>query len=170
MLPCLKWGSQRHLRCTNLPSGSPPPREFLGIDAVREKLMLDLKTEADRMKDAILAHHHHDAPAPRTWNLRTRRAPVPDTPSPLRTVSGGVVKSPKFRRSPEKDLKFSLPLSKKEVEEDFLKILGHRPPRRPKRRPRNTQKQLDTLFPGLWLSDINADCYKVPDHAETANR
>ncbi|KAH1128377.1 hypothetical protein GYH30_016784 [Glycine max] len=82
MLPCLKYGSQCHLHCTKLPSNSfvdafdlhhrtnlscycrhsllmPTHKhtsQFLvgdeGIDAVREKLMLDLKTEANRMKDA----------------------------------------------------------------------------------------------------------------------
>ncbi|KAG4918739.1 hypothetical protein HKD37_20G056777 [Glycine soja] len=262
MLPCLKWGGQRHLRCTKHPSDSssadaagdrrsPAPREFdsppppltnadtrtrltrprflvgdEGIDAVREKLMLDLKTEADRMKDAILGKEvaeynndveMNDAPPPpvtgvrmkdailgkevaeynngvemndapplpvtgvRTWNLRTRRAPVAgdkgvriderrgggggSSLSPLR------MKSPKLRGSPEKEerrpVKFSLTLAKKEIEEDFMRIVGHRPPRRPKKRPRNVQKQLDTLFPGQWLSEVCADSYKVPDDAET---
>jgi len=276
MLPCLKWGSQRHLRCTKLASDSstdagdrrsPAPREFdppppgnadarlrlkrprflgdEGIDAVREKLMLDLKTEADRMKDAILGKEvaedndviMEDAPpvtvaveeeaqpsatGVRTWNLRTRRAPVVvkidekkavvgTSFSPLRSVSG-TGKLPKLRRSPEKEeqpLKFSLTLTKKEIEEDFMNLVGHRPPRRPKKRPRNAQKQLDvswlihyvvlfhiiswtllislccqcrkqkkkltlefgfvvqTLFPGQWLSEVSADCYKVPEEAET---
>lgn len=231
MLP-LKWGNQRHLRCTKLPSDSaadaagdrrspasrefhsPPPSNatrhakprFLGdegIDAVREKLMLDFKTEADRMKDAILGKEVADdddndvrmvdAPPPteetatgvRTWNLRTRRAPVGDKgvriderkarlPSPLSTLNGGVAgKSPKLRRSPEKEVrpvKFSPTLTKKEIEEDFMRMVGHRPPRRPKRRPRNVQKQLDTLFPGQWLSEVSADSYKVPDDAETGKR
>ncbi|KAG5033421.1 hypothetical protein JHK85_017403 [Glycine max] len=77
-----QYGSQCHLHCTKLPSNSfvdasdlhhrtnlscycrhsllmPTHKhtsQFLvgdeGIDAVREKLMLDLKTEANRMKDA----------------------------------------------------------------------------------------------------------------------
>ncbi|RDX64153.1 hypothetical protein CR513_57322, partial [Mucuna pruriens] len=236
MLPCLKWGTQRHLRCAKLPSDSsadagdrrsPPPREFHssasanadattrharlrfhgdeGIDAVREKLMLDLKTEADRIKDALLRKEvaedndvrMDNAPPPppddetpasvagvRTWNLRTRRAPVAgdkgvrmderkggagSSSSPLRS-HGGAGKSPKLRGSPEKEerpVKFCLTVTKKEIEEDFMKMVGHRPPRRPKRRPRNVQKQLDTLFPGLWLSEVSADSYKVPDDAET---
>ncbi|CAJ1977510.1 unnamed protein product [Sphenostylis stenocarpa] len=232
MLPYLKWGSQRHLRCTKLASDSstdvgdrrspaarefdhPPPGNadarprlkrprFLGdegIDAVREKLMLDLKTEADRMKDAILGKEvaqdndvimeeappvavEEEAPPSdpgvRTWNLRTRRAPVAvridekkagvgTSSSPLRSLAGAG-KSPKLRASPEKEeqpVKFSLTLTKKEIEEDFMNLVGHRPPRRPKKRPRNAQKQLDTLFPGQWLSEVSADCYKVPDEAET---
>lgn len=245
MLPCLKWGSQRHLRCTKLPSDaaadaagdrrSPAPREFHSsplsnaatrlpkprnpeaenkteeIRDMRVRLTLECKTETGMIKDAYLGKvvaddndndiRMEEAPPPppppmppaeeapnggRTWNLRTRRAPVAEkgvriderrggsssTPSPLRTQ---VIpwKSPKLRRSPEKEerpVKFSLTLSKKEIEEDFMKIVGHRPPRRPKRRPRNVQKQLDTLFPGQWLSEVSADSYKVPEVAEIGKR
>ncbi|XP_019160076.1 PREDICTED: uncharacterized protein LOC109156702 [Ipomoea nil] len=59
--------------------------------------------------------------------------------------------------------KFSVPLAKREIEEDFMAILGQRPPRRPKKRPKLVQRSLDTLFPGLWLSEITPDLYKVPD-------
>jgi len=142
--------------------------------------MLDLKTEADRMKDAILGKEvveedndviMDDAPSVtvaveeeaqplasgvRTWNLRTRRAPVAvkiderkagvgTSFTPLRSLSGAG-KSPKLRGSPEKDerpAKFSMTLTKKEIEDDFMNLVGHRPPRRPKKRPRNAQKQLD---------------------------
>ncbi|KAL2324105.1 hypothetical protein Fmac_023163 [Flemingia macrophylla] len=187
MLPSyLKWGNQRHLRCTKLPSArSPPPLADHGIDAVREKLMLDLKTEADRIKHAILGAGRDpplppDDTGPRTWNLRTRRAPVADNPlrihqgrSPFRTSTAAAGKSPKLRRSPEKEerpVKFSPTLTKREIEEDFMKMLGHRPHRRPKKRPRNVQRQLDTLYPGQWLSEVSADCYKVPDDTETGKR
>ncbi|XP_061339500.1 uncharacterized protein LOC133286149 [Gastrolobium bilobum] len=244
MLPCLKWGSQRHLRCMKVnPNGAdasdagdprkkrelepmvnnardsekrmrmtkPPIHGDDGIDAVREKLMLDLKTEADRIKDAILRKEvaaenddHEEAAAEeevrpeavaaaagvRPWNLRTRRAACKapaagdsgkglkieekkpnnsSSPSPLRT-NNGAVKSPKLRGTPEKTktekVKFSLSLSRKEIEEDFMQLLGHRPPRRPKKRPRVVQKQLDTLFPGMWLSEVTADSYKVEEAPE----
>nr|GMD26687.1 uncharacterized protein LOC109156702 [Ipomoea batatas] len=59
--------------------------------------------------------------------------------------------------------KFSVPLGKREIEEDFMAILGQKPPRRPKKRPKLVQRNLDTLFPGLWLSEITPDLYKVPD-------
>ncbi|KAE9611770.1 hypothetical protein Lalb_Chr06g0165981 [Lupinus albus] len=241
MLPCLKWGSQRHLRCMKVPTDnatnggdhrSPAPsrkREFKpmtnnakvtvakprihvdddeGIDAVREKLMLDLKTEAHRMKDAILgkrvAEENGDddvavaaaeelvaSVGVRPWNLRTRRSACPEkglkieekksnfsSSPPLRTnnnntnVGYGVMKSPKLRGTSEKieKVKFSVPLSRKEIEDDFMELLGHRPPRRPKKRARIVQKQLDTLFPGLWLSEVTADSYKVPEAPETGKR
>ncbi|KAK7269783.1 hypothetical protein RIF29_22519 [Crotalaria pallida] len=257
MLPCLKWGSQRHLRCMKVPAEddggagdrrsparkreleSPAARvtrvarqriqvaddddeeeeEEEGIDAVRKKLMLDLKTETHRMKDAILGkkvvvpEENDDddddgngdvavavtaeglvataSVGVRPWNLRTRRSACPEkalkieekklnySSSPLRTnnnnnnvsvVVGGVVtKPPKLRGTTEKveKVKFSVPLTRKEIEEDFMELLGHRPPRRPKKRPRIVQKQLDAIFPGLWLSEITADSYKVPEAPET---
>ncbi|XP_019426757.1 PREDICTED: uncharacterized protein LOC109335132 isoform X1 [Lupinus angustifolius] len=241
MLPCLKWGSQRHLRCMKVPTDNatdagdqrPPasrkrgleqtvvnnarvmtvkPRIHVdddgGIDAVREKLMLDLKTEAHRMKDAIfgkeVAEENGDGNVAATaaeelvasvgvrpWNLRTRRSACPEkelkieekksnfsTSSPLRTnnnnnnVGGVVMKSPKLKGIEGKmeKVKFSVPLSKKEIEDDFMELLGHRPPRRPKKRTRIVQKQLDTLFPGLWLSEVTADSYKVPEAPETGKR
>lgn len=57
--------------------------------------------------------------------------------------------------------KFSVALSKREIEEDFLAFTGHKPPRRPKKRAKIVQRQLDTLFPGLWLTEITPELYKV---------
>ncbi|XP_010477941.1 PREDICTED: uncharacterized protein LOC104756966 [Camelina sativa] len=112
------------------------------------------------------------------WNLRKRRAaackePVSDkgiaieekvvvTPS-LR--GGGVVEAETVKKMRPK---FAVKLSKKEIEEDFVGMLGHRPPRRPKKRPRTVQKQLDSLFPGLYLTEVTLDAYKVPE--ETTKR
>ncbi|KAH1074122.1 hypothetical protein J1N35_026450 [Gossypium stocksii] len=187
-----------------------------GIEAVREKIIKDLKTAADEIKDAIFRdevsddddvdddeeefeepkHKHklkdkerEESPAieveARPWNLRTRRAackaPVDgevtnnNYSSPMRNEvfqssrvrdkgppAASAAASDKKRPRP----KFSVPLSKKEIEEDFMAMAGHRPPRRPKKRARNVQKQLDYLFPGLWLTEVTADAYKVPELAE----
>ncbi|CAJ2630695.1 hypothetical protein L195_g018463 [Trifolium pratense] len=224
MLPCLKWGTQRHLRCMKIPSGDGSPSNGTrseiepsqnnarnriitkpringggndeddddgddGIGAVREKLMLDLKTQTARMKDVILGKDEENGDAAgegsmageKTWNLRTRRGAAGETGkglkiddkkpngSPLRNFNGGG----KLRGgggSPEK-VKFSLTLTKKEIEEDFLKMTGHRPPRRPTKRPRNVQKHMDTIFPGMWLSsEVTPDLYKVPDDSETGKK
>ncbi|CAH9139887.1 unnamed protein product [Cuscuta epithymum] len=59
--------------------------------------------------------------------------------------------------------KFAVTLSRQEIEEDFAAILRHRPSRRPKKRAKNIQRNLDSLFPGLWLTEISADMYKVTD-------
>ena len=112
------------------------------------------------------------ATAVRPWNLRKRRAACKAPPiggkslrieernkanySPLRSEGGNNGgKSPRLVRGaasgsglekkdrPKERPKFSLTLSKKEIDEDFIQMLGHRPPRRPKKRPRAVQKQLD---------------------------
>lgn len=54
-------------------------------------------------------------------------------------------------------------LSKEEIEEDIFAMTGSRPARRPRKRPRNVQKQLDSVFPGLWLVGITADAYRMLD-------
>lgn len=197
-----------------------PPRERFGgveegIDEVREKIMLDLKTAANEMKDKILRKEVSDddseieeerylqsqsqsplravvaaveeAPAEpevRPWNLRTRRAAIGgggnsvlgkvsiNNCSPLRNDSA---KSPRLRgdkrdRKEKERAKFSVPLSKKEIEEDFMVMLCQRPARRPKKRPRIVQKQMDALFPGLWLAEVTVDTYKVPELPESGKR
>jgi len=57
-------------------------------------------------------------------------------PSPVRG-GGGVVEAEKKRPM------FSMKLSKKEMEEDFIGMVGHRAPRRPKKRSKTVQKKLD---------------------------
>ncbi|CAI9785392.1 unnamed protein product [Fraxinus pennsylvanica] len=82
---------------------------------------------------------------------------------PIRTPSTCGNKSPRLRigilgaaESPSGEkreiAKFSVPLLRREIEEDFMAMVGHKPPRRPKKRAKNVQKELDTLFPGLCCS------------------
>ncbi|KAL8246539.1 hypothetical protein R6Q59_007755 [Mikania micrantha] len=61
----------------------------------------------------------------------------------------------------------SIALSCGEIEDDVLFLTGSKPSRRSKKRPRAVQKQLDNLFPGLWLDSISVDSYKV---LETASK
>lgn len=121
---------------------------------------------------------------PKIWNLRPRRPPMNH-----KQFNGGLPKigsssSPENRPSqinhpnkeaPEaknndqsnfgtsKKQKFSIALSRHEIEEDIFTWTGSKPSRRPKKRPRTVQRQLDTLFPGLWLGSITADSYKVSE-------
>ncbi|KAL7090990.1 hypothetical protein ACP275_12G077100 [Erythranthe tilingii] len=207
-----------------------------GIAAIREKVMLDLQTAADKMKDAIFKDNFEEsevsAPQPsppppypgaasaegetnKPWNLRTRRAgcrtpairfatsgnggatvaagekdttaangAAMDAPNsnsgfvqPRAGLAAPVVdKSPRRHRGGDAAAaaangekrerpKFTVPLSKRDVEEDFLAMVGHRPPRRPKKRAKIVQRQLDTLFPGLWLTEVTPDMYKVSESA-----
>lgn len=168
-----------------------PEKERLGfgdgIEAVREKMMFDFSEVEQRRRTEVEV-----CESMKPWNLRTRRArldpevigieggvdgiskskPKPKSscspvrneevkvksPCCLRGGGGGVVVGEKRERA-----KFSISLSKEEIAEDFLAITGHRMNRRPKKRPKTVQKRLDMLFPGLWLTEVNADMYKVPD-------
>uniref|UniRef100_A0A1J3EUQ4 Uncharacterized protein n=1 Tax=Noccaea caerulescens TaxID=107243 RepID=A0A1J3EUQ4_NOCCA len=133
------------------------------------------------------------------WNLRKRRAACKEpisgiqynslnqirngfaaieektvNPSPSRNDStrvkdrGGVVEAEASKETVRP--KFSVKLSKKEIEEDFMATLGHRPPRRPKKRPRTVQKKLDSLHPGFYLTEVTLDAYKVPEETKNPQR
>ncbi|XP_076956011.1 uncharacterized protein LOC143631033 [Bidens hawaiensis] len=168
------------------------------IEATREKLMFDFQKEVVKMKDAILRDTAAATTAAASnqtpWNLRTRRAALtaangmnvnvnnngevlklkPNSNgssyySPALTASNDAVNASVSGEKRERP-KFSVALSRRELEDDFMAMAGRRLPRKPKKRPRIVQRQLDTLFPGLWLSEITADMYKVPDESETAGK
>ncbi|KZV16368.1 hypothetical protein F511_12258 [Dorcoceras hygrometricum] len=63
----------------------------------------------------------------------------------------------------EKKMKLWISLSREEIEEDVYALTGSRPARRPRKWPKNVQKQLDNLFPGLYLVGLAADSYRIPD-------
>jgi hypothetical protein len=220
-LSSLKWGNQRYLRCkkpsppddvvkvdrrspVSRTESSPATRRRElerrrkrdwkpeeGIEAVREKLMFDLKTAANKMKDALRKEVEEEeeeieeeeemgeesaVEAMRPWNLRTRRAhckaPIEEgkglrigerknvnSSSPLRSDNNGGVRSARLRggvggaavENKEERTKLMVSLSRKEVEEDFMAILGQRPARRPKKRHMNVQKQLDVSTTNLFF-------------------
>uniref|UniRef100_A0A5B6ZC79 DUF1639 family protein n=1 Tax=Davidia involucrata TaxID=16924 RepID=A0A5B6ZC79_DAVIN len=182
-----------------------------GIEAVREKLMYDLRLAADKMKVSILEEkEYEELNLVRPWNLRTRRAACkapnesgggggggmganlrseelqrnncnssllrPESPmamamaksSRLRGLAAAATTTQSMEKSENgQRAKFSISLRRKEVESDFLAMAGIRPPRRPKKRPKIVQKQLDSIFPGLWLTEITSETYKVPDFPES---
>ncbi|XP_057977851.1 uncharacterized protein LOC131164575 [Malania oleifera] len=59
--------------------------------------------------------------------------------------------------------KFWISLSRDEIEEDIFVMTGSKPARRPRKRAKNVQKNLDNVFPGLWLVGLTPDAYRVPD-------
>ncbi|EHA8592497.1 hypothetical protein COCNU_contig69568041G000010 [Cocos nucifera] len=209
--PVLKtWGNQRLLRCMNLnregeiigggrgtaAEGGGQRIQALeegaegdvGLEEVREKLLVHLREAADRMK-LVVPHPpkggSREKPEPeqepsssvaavRPWNLRTRRAGSRAPMGMERHVSVSPRRPPAAverrtvrLRSEDADRrdrpKFSITLKVEEIEEDIYAVTGSRPRRRPKRRPRVVQKQLDALFPGSWLSEITADTYRIPE-------
>lgn len=216
LVPLLKWGNSRLLRCmkenpnlataaaaapdrrSSAPaaekgsatkrhgSGSGSGRrpagveEEEGIEAFGAKLMFDLQAEADKLKVAILKEGltlttltPPEADSSRPWNLRTRRAackaPMEQQQQPPPRNGHNVAGFPPPPPPLRERSKFSVSLSKREIDEDFLSMVSHRPPRRPKKRPKIVQHELDALFPGLWLTEVTADMYKVPDSAQNEN-
>ncbi|XP_050236145.1 uncharacterized protein LOC126686154 [Mercurialis annua] len=156
---------------------------------VNVNVNLNLNLNSNANPNGTNGNGTNDESCSKPWNLRTRRAAckAPLKIEDKRNVfysnnnnDGGVINSPR-RRSLEIDsprrnscvvnvnekLKFSVSLSKNEIEQDFFQIARIRPPRRPKKRPRIVQKYLDSVFPGLWLSEITPDSYKVPDVPES---
>nr|XP_011469242.1 PREDICTED: uncharacterized protein LOC105352894 [Fragaria vesca subsp. vesca] len=126
---------------------------------------------ADAVVAAALAAQEAEEVVTKTWNLRPRKPRKP-VRNPNRDATGaagaqnnrnpGVGRSrparvPQSKKPPEPRMEISLTLTKEEIEEDFLRMTGKKPARRPKMRLKNVQKQLDILTPGqLYLDDISA--------------
>ncbi|KAL9246191.1 hypothetical protein vseg_019756 [Gypsophila vaccaria] len=138
-----------------------------GIKAVTKKLILDYRAKVDELHSAFLTVAKSPAAASvstalaasasaaeqRPWNLRSN----PNGHiSPTRNSDDGGAEEQKGKRR-----KFAVALSKKEIESDFVAMTGARPAKRPKKRAKAVQKQVDPMFPGLWLTEITADMYKV---------
>ncbi|KAK8693397.1 hypothetical protein V6N13_070981 [Hibiscus sabdariffa] len=117
---------------------------------------------------------------PKTWNLRPRKpiskptnyngsaAKIGGSAQENRTHRSEATRSrnitePKPAEKKAKKQKFSISLSREEIDEDIFAMTGSKASRRPKKRAKNVQKQLDCLFPGLWLASITPDCYRVSD-------
>ncbi|KAL2460877.1 Protein of unknown function (DUF1639) [Abeliophyllum distichum] len=121
---------------------------------------------------------------PKTWNLRPRKQickslnGVPEkingsamldkkAQSPLRNSSNRLGENEANggagQKKEKRKLSVSIGLSKEEIEEDVFILTGSKPTRRPKKRAKNIQKHLDYLFPGLWLTSITPDSYKVSE-------
>ncbi|XP_010465919.1 PREDICTED: uncharacterized protein LOC104746198 [Camelina sativa] len=124
--------------------------------------------------------------ATRPWNLRTRRAacnePGDESTRIIESSSSSLLLRRHeivggLKRGSSEDhgdgdlnnkVKFSVSLLREEIEQDFSALIGKKPPRRPKKRPRLVQKQINNLLPGLWLGEeVTADSYDVPEDVET---
>ncbi|KAI3731601.1 hypothetical protein L1987_62790 [Smallanthus sonchifolius] len=62
--------------------------------------------------------------------------------------------------------KFSIALSRKEIEEDFIALTGKKPPRKSNKLSKSVQMKLDAVTPGLWLSEVHLDRYKVDENGK----
>ncbi|KAA0058089.1 DUF1639 domain-containing protein [Cucumis melo var. makuwa] len=211
-LPCLKWGSQRFLKCMKVSSNSNPSTldhpsvhrqsksyqfrarpinskamnftkvtspmntnhskqkpihdRSSSIEIMREKIMLDIREESKRLKFSITDEGGEDeSAAARPWNLRTRRAACKAPLDERNLELGSSSTKATMKKKKKNRTALIVSLSKEELEEDFAVLVG-RLPRRPKKRPRAVQKQMDALFPGLLLTEITLDSYKVEDVPE----
>lgn len=105
---------------------------------------------------APAAEEAQEAPR-RQWNLRERttwrdyRAEDARQPKKLGSTDAGGQNSRGF----------SVALTKQEIEADFIAITGRKPPRRPKRRTKSVQRQIESLCPGSSLMEMTRDRYKV---------
>ncbi|RRT81129.1 hypothetical protein B296_00022566 [Ensete ventricosum] len=179
--PTLSWRGQRFLRCSK-PSNVATTEPARSADQDHRTSQMksspqrplpvarDPKEEAGREREGREADKASScaatvAEATRPWNLRTRRAAcnfpadryaMETIDPPSKTVR---LQSDESKKGGME--KFSISLSRSEIEEDFFAIKGTKPPRRPKKRAKIVQRELDSLFPGLSLSEITPDSYEV---------
>ncbi|KAL1802750.1 hypothetical protein ACET3Z_031397 [Daucus carota] len=142
------------------------PRLMSGLDHQKDS------GNSDFGKDVAVGNNgFQDFAEAKTWNFRPRK--------PLRRLSNGndgagheskaetrqqldvITKTHQVKK--EKKQKFSVLLTHEEIENDIFLMTGGRPSRRPRKRAKTVQKQLDSLLPGSWLSAVTPDCYKVHD-------
>uniref|UniRef100_A0A0D9V4B1 Uncharacterized protein n=1 Tax=Leersia perrieri TaxID=77586 RepID=A0A0D9V4B1_9ORYZ len=163
--PTLSWGTHRLLRCSKNPSSSPPP-------VAPDTPSPDKEKAAHRSTDGVGGGASPHRTPQRPWNLRTRRsataAPRPEG-SDDAADAAAVERAPPPPVTATRKRAFSIVLSKEEIAQDFKAIRGTRPPRRPKKRPRTVQRQLDVriepglLYPGLCLADVTPETYKIEE-------
>ncbi|KAL3537055.1 hypothetical protein ACH5RR_000421 [Cinchona calisaya] len=115
----------------------------------------------------VLDRDKFDAINDNNWNFGTRKL---HKKSQILNLEKNVVSPAKDQErsaqenKDEKEIrlpKFSLQLTPQEIADDLFAMTGRRPSRKPKKRTKNVQRQVEELTPGLWLESIDADRYKV---------
>ncbi|KAK3165117.1 hypothetical protein QOZ80_1AG0029110 [Eleusine coracana subsp. coracana] len=157
--PTLSWGTHRLLRCTKSGTTSAPLPAGPDTPSPSEK---PHRPEGGGGGGASLQRQRA---AQRPWNLRTRRSATAAPPRPERSDDADEEAAERAPAPAAEGKKrgFSIALSKQEIAEDFAAIRGTRPPRRPKKRPRAVQRQLELLYPGLCLADVTPGSYKIEE-------
>lgn len=177
-------GADHAVESSEKKSATPDGRSKILI-RIRAKSQKPAEEAADT-GDQSLNAEEADA---KTWNLRPRR-PILKPPN-AGGGGGGVkvgrlatqeIKNPRSESTrprnqaegkaaaekKEKKPRFSVSLSREEIEEDIFAMTGSRASRRPKKRAKNVQKQIDSIYPGMWLNSVTPDLYEVPDPAAKA--
>ncbi|KAK8640116.1 hypothetical protein V6N13_138478 [Hibiscus sabdariffa] len=142
----------------------PPPRPIKQIPREQQQQQQQEEESLKPRGNEAEEDEDEEETVQRPWNLRPRKVAA-ETSVAEKTSETAAPKSMRLRGLAEnggatekkEKRKFWIALSKEEIEEDIFVITGSRPARRPKKRPRNIQKQLDSVFPGLWLVGMTAD-------------
>lgn len=131
------------------------PRRFVTLPAASFK-------KGEKMSDEIVLYQRNDNSSsaggcgPSSKPIRFK------VPAGVEVNGGPNLGSERQRKVvEEKKRKLWISLSREEIEEDIYSLTGSRPARRPKKRPKTVQKQMDTVFPGLFLVGMNVDSYRV---------
>ncbi|KAJ1263958.1 hypothetical protein BS78_09G226600 [Paspalum vaginatum] len=96
------------------------------------------------------------------WNLRDRadRDYRAEDARPAKKLVGSAADGAGGQRSRG----FSLALTRQEIDADFLAITGRKPPRRPRKRTKSVQRQIEPIYPGSSLLEVTRDRYKVNEN------
>ncbi|KAJ4845596.1 hypothetical protein Tsubulata_005727 [Turnera subulata] len=119
--------------------------------------------DSDNNNSSSCNHGGNPVPAAATADVEgTTKPPPPPAYSVVDTVAE-VEGSKKEKEDKKKRSAFTMALTREEIEEDIMAIMGEkRVKSRPKKkRPRDVKKNLDTSFPGLFLHTITPDKYKL---------
>ncbi|CAA7410435.1 unnamed protein product [Spirodela intermedia] len=182
--PSASWSGQRLYRCR---TADPSAAAFSAVHRPggdlhgAEEAIGDIATAKAPIQAANLIGNNDVEPSPATvrpeaarpWNLRKRRAVCKEpSPAPAEAMKRGQgngqpaarlsERIPRMKKTAEKErTKLFRELSRAEVEEDFIRMTGSKPPRRPKKWPKAVQKRLEALTPGFQLTEITLDMYKT---------
>jgi hypothetical protein len=106
--------------------------DYYGIETMRKKLILDLGIEVKIMRNKVFGKNEK---AKEKQLLASSTTVAADGyPWKLRSKTNAIKEIAK---------KLCIELSKSEIEEDFIKMVGHPPPRKPNKRPNIVQNRLD---------------------------
>ncbi|KAF6982187.1 hypothetical protein CFC21_000611 [Triticum aestivum] len=173
------WGSQRQLRCVPINRHGETIAPDMGSSSnqqyeVRERLQLRLGkvAEASGTGNPAVDKYPEVTEAVSPWLLNAHPGRQHRLAMPSLVATTAASASPQTfereRRSVRADAikkpQFSVSLSAEEIEEDIYSLTGALLRNRPRGRPRKVQKQIDLLFPGARLSQINMESYRVQDN------
>lgn len=168
------WGTRKLLSCSNdfnpiraMPvvnyhESSDTEEDYIEeeISVTREKLLMEYRTDVDKMRERILKNKISDDEIP-PINVSCTNEGFEERSKLKVTCNREVNESRSEKKSmrPRRNLlkkderpKFSISLSRREIEEDLFAMTGKKPSRKPKKRPRSLQTKLDVSIRYLFRS------------------